>query len=225
MTTYVSKAPNTPSAAPAGRALAARLSALASLAFGVTFFWTVASIDVPRKASDARLLHWWQQNSNLNSALASEFFAICTAILMLVIVNHLVAIAPNRDRWAGLANSLATVFASTMLISAALRGVIAHMGQRYDEPLPTAGVLRYSTSLNYTVLGSVSMTAFALTAIAVAVLVLRTQILARWVAFVGLGCGVVILGAVAAMYGQFTVPIAILWAISMAVAIWRQPTA
>jgi hypothetical protein len=224
MSTYVNKAPSTQSTLRT-RTLATKVAALASLAFGFTFFWTVASIDVPHKASDSKLLHWWQQGVNLNSALASEFFAISTAILMLVIVNHLIALAPDRDRWAGFVNSMATVFASTMLISAALRGVIAHQVKRFEEPLPPVDVLRYSTGLNYTVLGSVGMTAFALTVIAVSVLVLRTHILASWMAYVGFGCGAVVVVAVAAMYGGFTVPIAILWALCMSVAIWRQPAA
>jgi hypothetical protein len=222
MSTYVNKAPTTPTA-PTLRTLATKVAALASLGFAVTFFWTVASIDVPHKASDSKLLDWWQQGANLNSALASEFFAVSTAILMLVIVNHLVALAPDRDRWAGFANSMATVFAATMLISAALRGVIAHQVKAFDEPLPPVDVLRYSTGLNYTVIGSVGMTAFALTVIAVSALVLRTHILANWMAYVGFGCGAVVVVAVAAMYGTFTVPIAILWALCMAAASWRQP--
>jgi hypothetical protein len=44
-------------------------------------------------------------------------------------------------------------------------------------------------------------------------------------AFVGFGCAAVITVAVGAMYGLFTVPIAILWALCLAVAIWRQPAA
>jgi fumarate reductase subunit C len=223
MSTNVHKAPTT-STTPAKRAPAAKVAAAACLAFAFTFFWTVASIDVPHKASDEKLLHWWQQDANLNSALASEFFAIATAILLLVVVNHLAALVPDRDRWARFANSMATVFASTMLISAALRGVIAHMVNRFEEPLPSVDVLRYSTSLNYTVIGSASMTALALTMIAVSMVVLRTHILARWMAYVGFGCAAVITVAVGALVGGFTVPIAILWALSMTVAIWRQPS-
>jgi hypothetical protein len=118
---------------------------------------------------------------------------------------------------------MATVFASTMLISAALRGVIAHMVRSFDEPLPSVDVLRYSTSLNYTVIGSASMTALALTMLAVSMVVLRTHFLATWMAYVGFGCAAVITVAVGALVGGFTVPIAILWALCMAVAIWRQP--
>jgi hypothetical protein len=224
MSTYVNKAPTT--TAPAGRrTTASKVAAAASLAFGVCFFWTVASIDVPHKASDEKMLHWWQQGANVNSALASEFFALATAILLLVVVNHLTALVPERDRWARFANSMATVFASTMLISAALRGVIAHMVKRFEEPLPSVDILRYSTGLNYTVIGSASMTALALTMVAVSAVVLRTQILARWMAYVGLVCAGIITVAVGALIGGFMVPVAILWSLCLTVAIWRQPSA
>lgn len=223
MSMSLNKAPTT-STAPAQRTPAVKVATAASLAFGFTFFWTVASIDVPHKASDEKLLRWWQQDANLNSALASEFFAIATAVLLLVVVNHVAALAPDRDRWARFASSTATVFASTMLLSAALRGVIAHMVKRFDEPLPTVDVLRYSTSLNYTVIGSASMTALALTMIAVSGVVLRTHVLASWMAYVGFGCGAGITVAVGALIGGFMVPVAILWAFCMAVAIWRQPS-
>jgi fumarate reductase subunit C len=220
MTTTASRAATTPTK----RSTASKVAAAASLAFGFCFFWTVASIDVPHKASDAKMLDWWQQGANLNSALASEFFAIATAVLLLVVVNHLTALAPDRDRWAGFAHSMATVFTSTMLISAALRGVIAHAVKRFEEPLPPVDVLRYSTVLNYTVIGSASMAALALTMVAVSVLVLRTHILANWVAYVGFGCAGIIAVAVGALMGGFMVPLAILWALCMTVAIWRQPT-
>ena len=67
------------------------------------------------------------------------------------------------------------------------------------------------------------MTTFALTALALGVLVLRSGILARWQGFVGIGCGVLVLGAVAALVGAYTVPVAILWSICTAVAVWRGP--
>jgi hypothetical protein len=35
-------------------------------------------------------------------------------------------------------------------------------------------------------------------------------------------CAVVILVAVSAMYGAFAIPMALLWALCLAVAIWRQ---
>jgi hypothetical protein len=40
----------------------------------------------------------------------------------------------------------------------------------------------------------------------------------------GVGCSVIILAAVALSIGQFAIPLALLWAIGLAVAIWRAPS-
>jgi hypothetical protein len=67
------------------------------------------------------------------------------------------------------------------------------------------------------------MTTLALAMVAVSVVVIRTEVLGRWVGYVGVVCAAVILGAVAMMIGAFAIPAALLWAICLAVAIWRQP--
>ncbi len=118
---------------------------------------------------------------------------------------------------------MATAFTATLLVSAALRGVVGHLVKGQDEPLPNVDVLRYSTALNYTVLGVAVMGTFALLAISMGVLVLRTGVVARWAAFVSLGCGVVVLGAVAVLMGAFSIPVALLWALCISAAIWRAP--
>jgi hypothetical protein len=51
------------------------------------------------------------------------------------------------------------------------------------------------------------MTVLALGILAVSVVVLRTQALGRWMAFVGLGCGGVMLAAGLAQYGAFATPL------------------
>ena len=78
---------------------------------------------------------------------------------------------------------------------------IGHLVKVQDEPLPRVDVLRYTTALNYTLIGMVVMTVFALTVLAVSVIVLRTEMLGRWVGYVGLGCGVLVLVAASAMFG------------------------
>jgi hypothetical protein len=67
------------------------------------------------------------------------------------------------------------------------------------------------------------MGVLSLSILAVSVVVLRTQALARWVGYVGAGCSVVILASVVAQYGALTTLVAIAWALCLAVAIWRQP--
>jgi hypothetical protein len=202
----------------------ARTAAVAAVLFGVSYFLTVASVNVPHDASDQELLTWWGKDANVTSGVVSLVFAVCTAVLFSVVTNHVLLLNGARaPHWAAFARSMAAAFTATLLVSAALRGVVSHLVQVQDEPLPGVDVLRYSTALNYTLMGMVVPVVFALTALAVAVIVLRTGVMARWMAYVGLGCGAVVLAASAATFGAYTVPVAILWGLCTAVAVWRQP--
>jgi len=84
-------------------------------------------------------------------------------------------------------------------------------------------VLRFATALNYALLGLAGMGVLGLAILAVSVVVLRTDVLGRWVGYVGMGCAVVILGATLAQYGAYVTLVSIAWAFCLAVAIWRQP--
>ena len=197
---------------------------MAAVLFAVSFFWTVASVNVPHEASEAALGEWWQQDANVTSGMISMGFAILTAFLFAVVSNHLLLLVGSASsHLTAFARSMATAFTITLLVSGALRGVIGHLVNVQNEPLPGLDVLRYATAVNYTVLGVLVMGTFAAFELSMAVLVLRTGVLARWMGFVGLGCGVITLGAVLALMGAFTVPVAILWALCTAVAVWRRP--
>ena len=67
----------------------------------VALFMTVASVDVPHDASDAELLHWWQQSGNRMSGLVSGISAICAAILFAVVMNYLRSLTRHRRRRSG----------------------------------------------------------------------------------------------------------------------------
>jgi hypothetical protein len=208
----------------AGSVTAARIAAVASVLYGVSFFLTVASVNVPHKASDAELLEWWDKGANVTSGMFSLLFAACTAVLFAVVTNHVLLAAGNLARhWAAFARSMSAAFTATLLVSAALRGVVGHLVIVEDGPLPGVDVLRYTTALNYTVLSMIVMGTFALSSFALGVLVLRSGCLARWQGMVGLVLGAVVIAAVAGLVGAFTVPIAILWSLCTAVAIWRGP--
>jgi len=209
------------------RTSAAKVASAASILFAVAFFWTVASVDVPHKASDAKLLDWWQQSSNQLSGIVSQYCAIAAAVLFVVLINYFRALTTKTaaTQWTAFARSMGLVFSTTLLVSAALRGVIGHMVNVDGEPLPGLEVLRYSTALNYDLIGSVTMTALGLTILSVSIVIVRTLVLAKWVGYVGLVCSAIILVASAAMMGQFTIILSLLWSLCLSVAIWRQPAA
>ncbi len=203
---------------------AALVAALCSLLFAVALFWTVASVNVPHDATDADLLTWWQESGHRLAGLVSAGFAVAAAVLFTIVLNHLRSLHPAAaaPAWSAFAHSMGTAFAGTLLVTAALRGVVGFMVDVRDEALPGPELLRYSTDLNYLLMGVPVMTALALCMVGVSVVVLRTGALGRWVGYVGIGGAIVILGAVVAMVGAFAIPAALLWAICLAVAIHRE---
>ena len=110
------------------------------------------------------------------------------------------------------------------LVTGAARGTLGHLVDTMNEPLPGVDVLRFATALNYTLLGQSGMAVFG-------------TVHRR-----GLGRGpphrrfgplarvrrwrllTIMIAAVVAQYGAFTTPLAIVWALCLAVAIWRQPS-
>lgn len=204
---------------------ARKVAAIASALFAVALFMTVASVNVPHDPSDAELLQWWQQSGNRTSGLVSGLSAICAATLYAVVMNYVRSLTTTTraPQWLAFARSMGAAVTAVWLVTGAARAVIGHLVDVMDEPLPGADVLRYATALNYTLLGLSGMAVLALSILGVSVVVLRTRALGRWVGYVGAVCAVVILAAVAAQFGAYTTPVAILWALCLGVAIWRQP--
>lgn len=198
---------------------AARVAAGASVLFAIAMFVTVASIDVPTDSSDAELVRWWGEAANRTSGLVSCFAAIAAALLLPAVVNH---VASGASRLAAYARSAAVAFGAAYLATGAARGVVAHLVDRYDQPVPSADVLRFATGLNYTLLAYPGMAALGVTMLAVSVLVLRTGVLGRWAGWAGAVLGAVVLAAMAAGVGAFATPLAVLWGLLLAVEVWRR---
>jgi hypothetical protein len=211
----------TPTETTTGSTIAAKVAVAVAILFGATLFLTVASVNVPHDATDAELLDWWQQQSNRTSGIISGLFAVCAAVLLAVLTNHVhhLDVTHRSPMWRAFAHSMAAAFTAAMLITAATRSAVGHLVDVMGEPLPGVDVLRYATALNYQVLGLASMGALALTILATSVLALRTGAFGPWAAWVGLACGAVMLAAVGAGYGGYTVPLAILWSVCVGIAV------
>ena len=221
----ITKAAPAPALQQTPSTAARHVGAVASGLFAVALFMTVAAVDVPHDATDAALLQWWQQSGNRMSGLVSGISATCAAVLFAVVMNYICSLGATvkAPQWRAFARSMAAAVTAVWLVTGAARAVISHLVDVMDEPLPGTAVLRFATAFNYTLLGQAGMCVLGLSILAVSIVVLRTDALRRWVARVGLVCGVVILAAVIAQYGGLATPVAILWALSLAVAIWRQP--
>jgi hypothetical protein len=202
--------------------MAARIAVGAAVLFAAAMFWTVASVNVPHDPTENELVECWQQGGNRMSGVVSGVFALCAAALFALLMSHVLQLDATRrsPTWRAFARTMASAFTAAMLITAATRSAIGHLVDVMGEPLPAADTLRYATALNYQVLGLAAMGALSLTILAASVLALRTGAYARWVAWVGLACGSVMLAAAAAGYGGFTVPLAILWSVTLGMTLW-----
>jgi hypothetical protein len=204
---------------------AQKTAAVAAALTGVALFMTVASIDVPHKASDAKLLAWWQESGNRTAGFVSGMSAFCVAVFLPIAFNYLrrLRATESAPAWMSFAGSMAGAVSALWLVTGAARASISHLVDVIDEPLPGVDVLRFATGLNYTLLGLSGMGVMGLFIVAVSVVVLRTGALARWVAYSGFFCGGVILAAFAVRFGAFATMLAVIWFFVLAVGIWRRP--
>ncbi|MGI9084938.1 MAG: hypothetical protein ACR2FE_06550 [Aeromicrobium sp.] len=201
--------------------MAAKIAVGAAVLFAAAMFLTVASVNVPHDPTENELVEWWQQQGNRTSGVVSGASALCAAALFALLMSHVLQLDATRrsPTWRAFARTMASAFTAAMLVTAATRSAIAHLVDVMGEPLPGADTLRYATALNYQVLGLTAMGALSLAIVATSVLALRTAAYARWAAWVGLACGPVMLAAAVAGYGGFTVPLAILWSVTLGIAV------
>lgn len=202
---------------------ARRVAAAAAAVLGLSLFLTVASIDVPARAGDAELLHWWEQQANRTSGILSGLAALGVAVSFPVVAGYLsrlkrAADAPSLRDFAG---AMATAVTALWLVTGAVRAAIGRFVDVSGERLPGPDTLRLVTALNYSLLGLSGMAVLSLAVLAISVLVVRTSLLAPWVGYVGLACGVLMLGSVLAQYGAYTTALGVVWACCLAVALWR----
>lgn len=200
-----------------------RIAAAAAVAVGVGLFLTVASIDVPHRAGDAELLRWWQERSNRTSGIFSGLAAVGVAVSFPVVGGYLFQVdrATRAPHWRHFSQSMVTAATALWLVTGAVRAAIGRFVDVSDEQLPGPDTLRLATALNYSLLGLSGMAVLSLAILSISVLVLRAGVLARWVGYVGLGCGLPMLASVIAQYGAFTTILGVLWAFCLAVALWR----
>jgi hypothetical protein len=219
----VTRAPSTPERLVRGRTAATAVATVAAALLALSLFLTVAVINVPRHVSDADLLAWWQDSNNRTAGIVSGMCALIVAVTIAIVADHLrrLDVAGRAPAWLAFSRSMAGAVTALWLVTGAVRGLVGPLVDTQGEPLPGVDVLRYTTGLNYALLGQSGMAALALFILAISVVVLRTAALGRWIAYIGIACAAVMLAAVVAQYGAFTTPLAILWSLCLAVAFWR----
>ena len=136
-------------------ATATKVAALAAALLAVALFMTVAVINVPHDPSDQELLSWWQDSGNRWAGVMSGAWALLVAVTIPVVMNHLQRLdaATRSPQWLSFARSMGGAVTAVWLVTGAARGTLGHLVDTMNEPLPGADVLRFSTGMNYTLLG------------------------------------------------------------------------
>jgi hypothetical protein len=196
-----------------------RLAALFGVAFAVLMFLATAALEVPHNVSAYEVTRWWSDEANQRMALFSMTADALAAIAFCLFLSFL------RDRLnvgGGTAgNPMYTVglaFAAGLLATAAARGVIANALMN-GETMPLPDTLRYFPELAYAFM-EVSLMAAGACILLASWAIKKTAALPAWTAWVGFVTGAATMVGVLVI-GSFVIPIVLVWALAMSVAVWR----
>lgn len=212
----------------AGGELGARLAALAGLASALLFLVGTAILNVPSKASDRELVHWWSSSSHQLDALVSMITFTLAGLFFLVFLAHLRTRLLAAEGGAGTLTTIVfsggLLFVATLFAAATARGVISYAvkSPAAGEPLPSADLLRYLPQLSYVVLGFCGLLSAALAIAVTSLLAFRTSVFGRLLAWLGLACAVGLIVANVILIGIGAIPAMLLWTVAMSVAFWRR---
>ena len=200
--------------------------AVAGVVFALFLFFSMATVDPLRQASDQELLQWWSEDSNLQGSFVSMYLMLMAVpffLAFLVQLRSRLRSAEEPRGWSDLVFSSGLVFAALLGVAAFSRGVIAQSVSLSDEPLPGADVLRYATEFSTAAYGLGAMPAAAIMVGAASVIVLRTKALAAWLGWFGILVAAASLTAVAVLLGALASPLLVIWVFAAAFNLVRSP--
>src|SRR5262245_1168198 len=208
----------------------ARIGAAAGTVFALCLFVGVALLEIPRGATDQELVSWWSDTGNQATAVVSMYLFVLAGLSFLVFLAKLRSRLLEAEGGAGELTSLAfasgVVFVAMLFVAAASRGVIgfAALSPANDETLPGPDTLRYLPQIGYAVTGTAGLLSAALTVTVTSILVIRTGVFGRWLAWLGAVVVAIVAVAAALLSAVFAIPALLVWALATSVALWRRPS-
>lgn len=209
---------------------AARPAALAGFVSCVALFVGVASLDIPRGASDEVMQAFWHDSANRTAMIVSTFALSVAGLSFLGFLAYLVRrlTAGRSETEAGIAPRLAqqagTVYV-VMLFATGLTGAIARGLVIDHEPVPNSDLLRYFAQIRYTAAGAFAMPAVAVVIGCTAYAVLRHGVLPRWLGWFSVACTAIITAVCATDMGGLAIPVVLLWTIACSIVFVRHSAA
>ena len=191
--------------------------------------WGPRRLNIPRGASDAKLVAWWADSGNQTTAIVSMYLFIVAGLCFLLFLtklrSRLLAAEAGTGELTSLVVASGAVFVAMLLVAAASRGVIgfAVKSPGDNESLPGADTLRYLPQTGYAALGIGGLLAAAVAMATTSWLIVRTAVFGRWLAWLGAATALVIVVAAAALVGMVAIPAMLIWVLAVSVAMWRAP--
>jgi hypothetical protein len=203
-----------------------KLAALAGVVFAVAFVvgMLATQADVMGDDPDDEVLEWWSDSGNQTTLLIGGYLLAFAGVAFVFFMAHIRGRIATAE---GTASVLASVaFGGALLfVGLLLAGMVfwispAGAEKLGDTPLPQdADILRQLPQVGFGIvlIGGAWSAALALAATSWAVL--RTGVLARWLAWLGFVCALLLL------FGVFFIPMLALpiWVLAASVELWRRP--
>ncbi len=207
---------------PQSNRLADIIGAAAGVVAVVLIFLGVATVDPQRGVSDQELLTWWADSGNRDGFIVSMYLlvAACPLFLLFIARMRMHLRAADAGGWAEVAFAFGIVATAALSLCAFLRGILPASVRFNDEPLPGVDTLRFATTLAYAAWDPVILFSGAFVAVVSAV-ALKTQVLPRWLGWLGvpvsLGCAIML----ALQSGPFAIPLLNVWILASSVHLLR----
>jgi hypothetical protein len=208
---------------------AGRLGALAGVGFALCFFVGVAMLDIPHDTSDRELVAWWSDRGHQATAIVSMYLfvlaGLCFLVFLAALRSRLLAAAGGRNDLTAIVGGAGVVFVSMLFVAAAARGAIAFAvrSPANDERLPGPDALRYLPQVGYAITGTGGVLAAALVMAATSLLIARTAVFGRWLAWLGAVATLVVVVASVLLSGVLAIPALLVWSLAASAAMWVRP--
>ncbi len=203
-----------------------KLAAGAGVVFAVAFVagMLATSADVMGDDSDAEILEWWSDSGNQTRLLIGGYLLALAGVAFVFLMAHIRGRIATAEGTAG--NLASVAFGGALLfVGLLLAGMVfwispAGAEKLGDTPLPQdPDILRQLPQAGYGIvlIGGAWSAALAIAATSWAVL--RTGVFARWLAWLGFVCALVLL------FGVFFIPMLALpiWVLAASSQLWRRP--
>jgi hypothetical protein len=201
------------------------LGVIAGIAFSALYFLSTASFDPKVQATDAELVAFFSDSSNLRDNVISMYLVLASVpcfLLFLVTLRARLAAAEDADApGSTFVFASGICFAATLLVASVARGLIAHSVKFGDEALPGPDTLRAVTLFATTMYALVTMPAAAITLAATGWLIVRTRGMAAWVGWSGLLTAGVTALLTPFLIATFALPLLFLWVTAASIELWR----